>query len=77
MIGSLSLLIFPQSLIAGDTGRFLNLIFSPLIIGTVVALICRYLKKHNKDVELKTNFYHSFAFAFGFALIRFLFTTTS
>lgn len=75
VLGAVSLLIFRESLISGDTLRVLNLVITPAAVGTIMAFIGRFRAKRGKSVVGIERFFFGWVFAFSFALVRFLATS--
>jgi hypothetical protein len=73
-MGGLSLLLFPHPLV--HPGRFhgLSLITSPVITGFAMWFVGTELLEKGKKITRIESFGYAAVFAFGMALIRFLFT---
>ncbi len=76
-IGFISVKIVPEHFIQNNLAQIAYLVIFPFIAGFIMHLIGSKLKRKGKQTVSLEHFYTGFAFAFGFALIRFLFTTTS
>ncbi|MGA9773348.1 MAG: hypothetical protein WBV94_30235 [Blastocatellia bacterium] len=79
IIGALSLLIFPHPLMPSASIRGINLhgiglLISPVLAGLVMSAIGSLRRKRGMSVIRLDSFGYGFIFAFGMALIRFLFT---
>ena len=79
IVGFISLLIFPRPLIRSASFRGINLhgiglLISPLLAGLVMSLIGSIRRRRGMSVIRLDSFGYGFIFAFGMALIRFLFT---
>ena len=75
LIGGLSLLIFPHPIVHPLRIHGISLLVGPVIAGVVMSWIGSTLRGRDKKVVQIESFDCGFAFAFGMALIRFLFTT--
>jgi hypothetical protein len=80
IVGALSLLIFPRPLMRSASFRGINLhgiglLISPVLAGLVMSAIGSLRRKRGMSVIRLDSFGYGFIFAFGMALIRFLFTT--
>lgn len=73
--GGLSLLFFPHPLVHPSRLHGINLLVSPTATGLAMSLIGSMLSRQNKKVTRIESFGYGFAFAFGIALIRFLFAS--
>ena len=74
IIGWISILIFPHSFIANSRLHGINLLITPLLAGLTMAGIGWIRQRRGKLVIPLETFGYGFVFAFGMALIRFLFT---
>ncbi|MBH9551273.1 hypothetical protein [Inhella gelatinilytica] len=72
VLGGLSLLVFPHSLIAPQW-RFANLIVSPLLAGLAMHALGRWRERHGREVLRIDRFGCGVVFALGFALVRYHF----
>ena len=70
IIGVISLAVFPHPLVRPSTVHGISLLISPVVTGSVMALIGSILRRLNKKVVPIENFAYGFAFAFGMALVR-------
>jgi hypothetical protein len=73
LAGGLSLFIFPHPLVHPARFHGINLLVSPFVTGLVMSLIGSLLSRQGKKVVQIESFRYGFAFAFGMALIRYLF----
>ena len=72
--GGLSLIWFPSPLVHPSRFHGISLILSPLLTGLLMALLGTILRKHNKRTVNLESFGYGYVFAFGMALVRFIFT---
>jgi len=72
--GGLSLLFFPHPLVHPSRVPGLSVIISPVLAGLGMSLVGSTLRKRNKKAMQIESFSYGFAFAFGMAIIRLLFT---
>lgn len=73
--GWLSTLIFPQSFIRSSKLHGISLLITPLLAGLAMSGMGWIRRRQGKPVLQLDTFGYGFVFAFGMALIRFLFTT--
>jgi hypothetical protein len=73
--GGLSLLVFPHHLVHPSRLYGINLLVSPAATGLAMSLIGSILGRQDKKVTRIESFGYGFAFAFGIALIRYLFAS--
>ncbi|MGB2897751.1 MAG: hypothetical protein WBB89_00705 [Candidatus Acidiferrum sp.] len=73
LAGGFSLVIFPHPLVHPSRLHGINLLVSPAVTGLVMSLIGSTLSRQGKKVTQIESFRYGFAFAFGMALIRYLF----
>jgi hypothetical protein len=73
-LGSVSLLLFPHPLFHPSRLPGISLLVSPVIAGVVMSLIGLTLREHDKKTVQIETFRAGFAFAFGMALVRIIFT---
>jgi len=71
--GGLSLIWFPFPLVHPSRFHGISLIISPLLTGSLMALLGWILRKYNKRTVNLETFGYGFVFAFGMTLARFLF----
>ena len=79
IVGFISLLIFPHPLMRSASFHGINLhgiglLISPLLAGLVMSAIGSIRRRRGMPVIRLDSFAYGFIFAFGMALIRFLFT---
>jgi hypothetical protein len=74
-VGAISLLIVHSSLIHSSALRLVNLILVPLIAGLVMLLIGFLRQKKGQPLVRLDRFTYGFIFAFGMALVRFIYAT--
>lgn len=70
MLGGLSLLIAPHSLIPKAEFRMLNLIVTPILVGLVMAGLGAVRRKKGEDVLRLDTFAYAYLFALGMTLVR-------
>jgi hypothetical protein len=75
IVGGLSLLIFPQSFVRSAKLHWVSLVITPTLAGLVMSLVGWLRNRQGKTVIRLDSFSYGFIFAFGMALVRFLFTT--
>ena len=73
--GWFSILIFPHSFIRSSRLHGISLIVTPLLAGLTMSGIGWFRERQGKPVIRLDTFAYGFIFAFGMALVRFLFTT--
>jgi hypothetical protein len=73
--GGLSLLFFPHPLVHHSRVPGLSVVVSPILAGLGMSLVGTTLRKRNRKAMQIETFDYGFAFAFGVALVRFIFTT--
>ncbi|MBC7933430.1 MAG: hypothetical protein H7Z38_22950 [Rubrivivax sp.] len=73
--GWLSTLIFPHAFIRSSKLHGISLLITPTIAGLAMSGIGWIRRRQGKPVLRLDTFGYGFVFAFGMALIRFLFTT--
>lgn len=74
LLGGISLLIFPESFIEGDTLKLLGLFLIPLLLGCLMLMIGTFRSRKGRHRVRIETFTNGFLFAFGVALVRFFFT---
>ncbi len=72
--GGFSLLLFPHPLFHPSRFHGISLIIGPAITGLAMWLVGAVLRSNQQKITRIESFGYGFAFAFGMALIRFLFT---
>ena len=73
LIGLLSLLFFPRSFVRSANYHGISLILTPLFTGLAMSGVGLLRRRLGKPVVRLDTFGYAFVFAFGMALIRFLF----
>jgi len=73
LMGFISLAAFPHPLVRPSRVHGISLLISPVVTGSVMALIGSILRRNNKKVVPIESFGYGFVFAFGMALIRLIF----
>lgn len=73
VIGGLSLLVFPNYLMANKSLRVANAALSPIVSGLSMAAIGKWRAKRGQAVLRIDKFAYGYVFALGFALVRFWF----
>lgn len=72
ILGGLSLLVLPESLISKPEYRMLNLIFVPIAAGYSMAKVGVWRRKKGQDILRLDSFFYGALFAFATALVRFI-----
>ena len=72
--GGISLLLFPQSFIRSESFHGISLVIIPLLGGAVMSGIGVLRRRRGKELIQLDSFAYGAIFAFGMALIRYLFT---
>jgi hypothetical protein len=75
LTGGLSLLIFPHRFIRRTTFHGISLVITPLLAGLAMSGVGMLRRRQGKSVMRLDSFSYGFIFAFGMALIRFLFAS--
>ncbi len=75
LIGALSLLVFPDYLVANKSLRVANTALSPIVAGLSMAAMGKWRAKRGEDVLRIDKFAYGYLFALGFALVRFWFAS--
>lgn len=70
--GGLSLLAFPHAFIANASGRTLNLVFTPLASGAIMAAIGALRRRKDQELVRLDRFSYGALFAFSMAVVRFV-----
>ena len=73
--GGISLLAIRTSLIHHPSARLVNLFLTPVLAGLVMFSIGRWRQKQGRELVRLDRFGYGFLFAFGMALVRFLYAT--
>lgn len=76
ILGGISLIFFKHPMIESPILRIVNLIATPIAAGFFMSFIGSIRQKKNQEIIRLDTFSYGFIFAFGMALIRFLFATT-
>jgi len=66
------LFIFPHPFVHRSGVHGISLLVAPIVTGSIMALIGAALRRYGKKTIQIEGFWYGFAFAFGFALVRFL-----
>lgn len=74
LLGALSLLVLDHSMAHSFSGRLASLFLSPLLAGTLTALIGLRRRRGGRPTVLLESFSYGLLFAFSFSLVRFLAT---
>lgn len=72
--GGLTLIWFRFPLVHPSRFPGISLIISPILTGSLMALLGSILRRYNKPTVKLETFAYGFLFAFGMTLVRFLFT---
>lgn len=75
ILGGLSLLIASHSLLHDPTWRLLNLFFTPVLAGFAMTLLGLFRRRKGQELVRLDRFWYGFIFAFGMALVRFLYAS--
>jgi len=75
LVGWFSILVFPRSFIRASRLHGISLLITPLLAGLTMACVGWIRRRRGKLVIQLDSFAYGFLFAFGMALVRFLFTT--
>lgn len=70
-IGALSLLVFPELVIADPTLRVSSLVLSPLLAGLTLAIVGRRRRRDARLVTSLESFWPAFTFALAMAAVRY------
>jgi predicted PurR-regulated permease PerM len=73
IIGGVTIFVFPTLMIKNPTLRLLNLIISPIIAGLAMSALGSWRKKRGQDTLRIDSFIYGALFAFGLAIVRFLY----
>ena len=74
IVGGLSLLVFRQSLIHGESFRLTNLIVTPIIAGIAMSALGAYRRKRGQELFRIDSFFYGYLFAVSMAAVRYFFT---
>ena len=75
LAGGVSLLIFKSTMIHSPAIRMVNLFLTPILAGLVMVLIGYLRQKKGRGLVRLDRFGYGFLFAFGMALVRFLYAS--
>jgi hypothetical protein len=75
LAGGLSVFVYPHPLVHPSRLHGINLFVSPIVTGFVMSLFGSLMRRQGAKVTRIESFGYGFAFAFGMALIRYLFVT--
>ena len=75
LAGGVSLLIFKSTMIHSPAIRMVNLFLTPILVGLVMVLIGYLRQKKGRGLVRLNRFGYGFLFAFGMALVRFLYAS--
>jgi hypothetical protein len=75
IVGAASLFIFPTLMIKSPAFRIINLIITPIIAGLFMSLVGSWRIKKGQDLLRIDTFMYGALFAFGLAVVRFLWET--
>jgi hypothetical protein len=70
-IGGATLLVFPQSLVHGETMRWLNLMLTPIFVGACMSAVGAWRSKHGLTRMRIDTFWYGYLFAMSLAVVRF------
>lgn len=70
LLGGLSLLVLPGSLLHSDAARLACVVFAPLLAGALTTVIGVALKRRGRRTVSLERFFFGWLFAFTFALVR-------
>jgi hypothetical protein len=73
--GAASLVAFPHHLFPSTKFRGVSLIIGPATAGLVMHAVGKFLRRRGKKIVQIESFPYAFAFAFGMAVVRFLFAS--
>ena len=73
VFGVFSVLLTPHQITPHTRFHGINLLISPIIVGIVMSYVGVSNRKHERQTIRIESFGYGFAFAFGMAIIRFLF----
>ena len=69
--GGLSLWLLPHYMVAGATGRWLNLLLTPFLAGACMALLGAWRARRGQTLLRIDRFWYGYLFAVSFAAVRF------
>jgi len=73
IIGGITLFIFPNLMIKNPILRILNLVISPIVAGLAMSALGSWRRKRGQDTLRIDSFIYGALFAFGLAIVRFLY----
>ena len=73
ILGWFSLYLAPEHFIQNLQLRYLNLVLTPILVGSLMAVRGQLLRKKAKELVRLDSLSYGFLFAFTFALVRFLY----
>lgn len=73
MAGGLSLAVFPHPIVHPSRMHGISLLVSPIITGLLMSFIGSSLRRQGRKTVQIEGFWYGFAFAFGMALVRYLY----
>ena len=73
VVGGLSLLVFPDFLMAAKGLRMANVVLSPIVAGLSMAALGKWRERRGQAVLRIDKFWYGYLFALAFGLIRFWF----
>ena len=74
ILGGVSLLFFPRSIVRSETLHGINLLITPVLAGLAMSALGRLRKRQGKTLLRLDSFVYGFLFAFMMALVRFVYT---
>ena len=74
LAGGLSLIFFPRALLRGTGLHGVGLLVTPLLAGGAMSMLGAWRRRRGERLFRLDRFGYAFVFAFGMALVRFLFT---
>jgi hypothetical protein len=72
-VGGLSLILFPHPIVHPSRLHGISLVIAPVLTGLLMSGVGSMLRSRGKKVIQLESFGYGFTFAFGMALVRFLF----
>lgn len=73
IMGIVTLWVFPTLMIKNPALRILNLVFTPIIAGLAMSAMGSWRRKKGQDPLRIDSFFYGALFAFGMAIIRYLY----
>ena len=71
LAGAISLLVLPTMLITNPALRLLNLLVTPILLGSLMVVIGRLRQRKGQELIQLDRFWYAFAFAWAMAMVRF------